>query len=116
MVRSVSTRSGSNYPSPPNSLPYHAKLNGTRKSEKHDSAIDDELNEEEDEEESSFSKARTRRASEGQHLVKGDKKGAPGDLRCDKCGKGYKHSSCLTKHLYVLFPANELCLAALRLW
>lgn len=48
-----------------------------------------------------------RRASEGAHLVLG---GAPGgsrarsgsELKCDKCGKGYKHSSCLTKHLFVL--------------
>jgi hypothetical protein len=44
-------------------------------------------------------KNRNRRASEGSHLIKGDKKS--GDLRCDTCGKGYKHSSCLTKHMYV---------------
>jgi hypothetical protein len=44
-------------------------------------------------------KNRNRRASEGSHLIKGDPKKA-GDLRCDTCGKGYKHSSCLTKHMY----------------
>jgi hypothetical protein len=43
------------------------------------------------------SKSRNRRASEGSHLIKGDKKS--GDLKCETCGKGYKHSSCLTKHL-----------------
>ena len=47
------------------------------------------------------SKARSRRASEGAHLSKGDGKRASGELKCEKCGKGYKHSSCLTKHLLV---------------
>ena len=46
-------------------------------------------------------KNRNRRASEGSYLIKGDSKKS-GDLRCDTCGKGYKHSSCLTKHMYVL--------------
>lgn len=46
------------------------------------------------------SRARGRRASEGSHLAKSDQKRASGsDLKCEKCGKGYKHSSCLTKHL-----------------
>jgi hypothetical protein len=49
-------------------------------------------------------KARIRRASEGSQLRKGESKKASGsELRCETCGKGYKHSSCLTKHLYV-FP------------
>ena len=47
------------------------------------------------------SKARVRRASEGSHLSKGEGKRPSGELRCEKCGKGYKHSSCLTKHLSV---------------
>ena len=47
------------------------------------------------------SKQRARRASEGSHLTKGDSKRSSGELRCEKCGKGYKHSSCLTKHLLV---------------
>ena len=46
-------------------------------------------------------KGRSRRASEGAYLSKTDGKRASGELRCDKCGKGYKHSSCLTKHLLV---------------
>ena len=47
------------------------------------------------------SKSRARRASEGSRL-KGDSKRTSGsELRCEKCGKGYKHSSCLTKHLSV---------------
>ena len=48
------------------------------------------------------SRARARRASEGSYLTKGESKRSSGELRCDKCGKGYKHSSCLTKHLLVL--------------
>lgn len=52
--------------------------------------------------ESHASKARVRRASEGAHLGKGEGKRASGELRCEKCGKGYKHSSCLTKHLSVV--------------
>ena len=47
---------------------------------------------------SSTTKNRNRRASEGSHLIKGNPK--KGELRCDTCGKGYKHSSCLTKHMY----------------
>jgi len=49
------------------------------------------------------SKSRIRRASEGSRLAKGDGKRTSGsELRCEKCGKGYKHSSCLTKHLSVV--------------
>ncbi|KAL8688567.1 MAG: hypothetical protein Q9218_005557 [Villophora microphyllina] len=47
-------------------------------------------------------RARARRASEGAHLSKSEGKRASAELRCEKCGKGYKHSSCLTKHLSVL--------------
>jgi hypothetical protein len=70
-----------------------------RKGERDESAIDDEHNDEMDDEGDSFKQARMRRASEGQSSVKSD--GKKNDLRCDKCGKGYKHSSCLTKHLFV---------------
>lgn len=45
-------------------------------------------------------KMRNRRASEGSYLTK-EAKRVSNELKCDKCGKGYKHSSCLTKHLYV---------------
>ncbi|KAG7008796.1 hypothetical protein G7Y79_00004g013800 [Physcia stellaris] len=50
------------------------------------------------------SKARNRRASEGAPLSKGEGKRVSGELRCEKCGKGYKHSSCLTKHLWEHTP------------
>jgi hypothetical protein len=46
-------------------------------------------------------KVRNRRASEGAHLAKEGKR-VSSELKCDKCGKGYKHSSCLTKHLLVV--------------
>lgn len=48
------------------------------------------------------STARARRASEGSYLTKSEGKRSSAELRCEKCGKGYKHSSCLTKHLSVL--------------
>ena len=51
---------------------------------------------------STGSQTRARRASEGSYLTKGEGKRSSGELRCEKCGKGYKHSSCLTKHLSVL--------------
>lgn len=67
-----------------------------------ESAIDDDQNDEMGEEDTSLSMSRMRRASEGQQLIKGDgKKVNANDLKCEKCGKGYKHSSCLTKHLLV---------------
>ncbi|KAF2742796.1 hypothetical protein M011DRAFT_497351 [Sporormia fimetaria CBS 119925] len=51
------------------------------------------------------SKSRLRRASEGSRLAKGDGKRSSGsELKCEKCGKGYKHSSCLTKHLWEHTP------------
>jgi hypothetical protein len=46
-------------------------------------------------------KDRNRRASEGSHLMRGEGKRVSTELRCDQCGKGYKHSSCLTKHMCV---------------
>ncbi|KAG2026844.1 hypothetical protein GB937_001634 [Aspergillus fischeri] len=50
-------------------------------------------------------KSRNRRASEGSHLVKGEGKRALAELRCDRCGKGYKHGSCLSKHMWEHDPA-----------
>lgn len=97
-------------PSPPASLPSHRiRLTSSGKSDRGESAIDDDQNDEEmdDEEETDFKKSRIRRASEGQHLMKEGKKGSGGDLKCEQCGKGYKHSSCLSKHKCVatLFPS-----------
>ncbi len=50
-------------------------------------------------------KLKARRASDGTRLTKKEK-AATGDLKCDQCGKAYKHGSCLTKHLYVLGEPN----------
>lgn len=43
-------------------------------------------------------KHRQRRASDGTRLTKKEK-AATGELKCEHCGKGYKHGSCLNKHL-----------------
>lgn len=43
-------------------------------------------------------KQRMRRASDGSRLTKKEK-AAAGDLKCEQCGKAYKHGSCLSKHL-----------------
>lgn len=93
-------------PSPPASLPSHRFSTGHGLANGQESAIDDEMNEMSgDEAESAFQKARTRRASDGQPLVKeGGRKINRPDLRCEKCGKGYKHSSCLNKHLWEHTP------------
>ncbi|KAL4980346.1 hypothetical protein BDW66DRAFT_125015 [Aspergillus desertorum] len=50
-------------------------------------------------------KNRNRRASEGGHIVKGEGKSSRPELRCDRCGKGYKHGSCLSKHMWEHNPA-----------
>ena len=52
--------------------------------------------------EKTVNRARMRRASEGSKSAKLDgKRASATELKCEKCGKGYKHSSCLTKHLSV---------------
>lgn len=83
----------------------------------HEEAMDDEGSVVEDdflpvENFSTGSKARARRASEGSYLTKGEGKRSSSELRCDKCGKGYKHSSCLTKHLsvFLVFPSSSCLL------
>lgn len=105
MSKSASARSAAlgSLPSPPASLPSHRmRMVSSGKSDRGESAIEDDLNEDvEEDEDTGLKQSRMRRASEGQHLMKDGKKANGGDLKCDKCGKGYKHSSCLTKHLFV---------------
>ncbi|KAK4548607.1 hypothetical protein LTR36_009517 [Oleoguttula mirabilis] len=48
-------------------------------------------------------KLKLRRASDGTRLTKKEK-AATGELKCEHCGKGYKHGSCLTKHLWEHTP------------
>ncbi|CAG8888596.1 unnamed protein product [Penicillium egyptiacum] len=56
-------------------------------------------------------KNRNRRASEGAQL-KTEGKRASTAIRCDRCGKGYKHGSCLSKHMCVSpLPLGRLPLA-----
>lgn len=108
-TKNTSTRIAGSLPSPPPSLASHRYRMASMGRMEGESAIDDQADDMEEDEDSSFKQARNRRASEGQHIISGDKK-ASGDLKCDKCGKGYKHSSCLSKHLFVptSFPARFL--------
>ncbi|PVH86839.1 hypothetical protein DL98DRAFT_582160 [Cadophora sp. DSE1049] len=110
MSKNGSARSAAlgSLPSPPASLPGHRfRLSGNGKMDRGESAIeDDQLDEMDDDEEKDSKQARMRRASEGQHLTKDGKKA--NDLKCEKCGKGYKHSSCLSKHLWEHTPEWSL--------
>lgn len=88
-------------PSPPASLPNNKSIPEAKRGLT-GSAIDDDTNDgSADEATLKVQKARTRRASDGQSLAKDGKKSNRVEVRCEKCGKGYKHSSCLTKHLFV---------------
>ncbi|EME87930.1 uncharacterized protein MYCFIDRAFT_85891 [Pseudocercospora fijiensis CIRAD86] len=49
------------------------------------------------------SKSKMRRASDGTRLTKKEK-AAAGELKCEHCGKAYKHGSCLNKHLWEHTP------------
>ena len=91
-------------PSPPASLPTHKFVTSGGTVNMQDSAIDDEVHmtgDEGDNGSGEANKSRNRRASDGQPVPKEGRKINRPELRCEKCGKGYKHSSCLTKHLFV---------------
>ncbi|KAF4484751.1 hypothetical protein CGGC5_v007547 [Colletotrichum fructicola Nara gc5] len=96
-------------PSPPASLPTQ-KFHLDGKMDVNENAIEDEPNNASgDEGENNTQKARMRRASDGQPLVKeGSRKFNRVELKCETCGKGYKHSSCLTKHLWEHTPEWSL--------
>ncbi|KAF4984450.1 hypothetical protein FZEAL_351 [Fusarium zealandicum] len=108
MTKSAAARAAivGSLPSPPASLPNHKSMPDPKR-ELNGSAIEDDPNDgSADEGTDKFQKARQRRASDGQTL-KESKKSNRVEVRCDKCGKGYKHSSCLTKHLLVpLLPLS----------
>ncbi|KAH8716128.1 hypothetical protein HC256_004908 [Beauveria bassiana] len=92
-------------PSPPASLPLHRSLADSKMHQ--DSAIDDDSMSGDDAE-GSVDGSRARRASDGQPLTKDGKKSNRVEIRCETCGKGYKHSSCLTKHLWEHTPEWSL--------
>jgi len=98
------------YPSPPNSLPQTGMLGGKGAyTPSNGSALVDgpSLASMSDK---IGAKGRIRRASDGSTLSSSKKKGGNGDLKCETCGKAYKHSSCLTKHLLVSPMPLETCL------
>jgi len=79
-----------------------SRLLADRNGEIPENAIDDDpADASSDQAASAAQNARVRRASDGQPLTKDGRKSSRTELRCEKCGKGYKHSSCLTKHLFV---------------
>ena len=101
---------GVSLPSPPPSLPALSLPKGMpdgRMDMIMDSAIDDEATGDNgtsgtEADEKRLDNVRARRASDGQPLAKeGGRKFNRPELHCEKCGKGYKHSSCLAKHLLV---------------
>ncbi|KAF3930500.1 hypothetical protein ABW19_dt0200881 [Dactylella cylindrospora] len=95
----------SDYPSPPSSFPTHgvsALSTGFRKSGFGSTILTESVPEnvgEQAENESGLGKT-LRRLSDGPD----DGHSAKGELKCEHCGKGYKHSSCLTKHLWEHTP------------
>ncbi|KAF3199032.1 hypothetical protein TWF106_004032, partial [Orbilia oligospora] len=93
------------YPSPPSSFPSHgisALSSGFRKTSfgttlketVSENAIGEEV------ESATGSLRKNRRPSDGPD----DGQHVKGELKCEHCGKGYKHSSCLTKHLWEHTP------------
>jgi len=102
--RSISSRTAlgsltaGSYPSPPNSFPNNPNSlqYGRRESVMVDGPSLASMTEK------ANGKNRFRRASESSSLNK--KKASNGELKCETCGKGYKHSSCLTKHLWEHTP------------
>ncbi|KAF2101600.1 hypothetical protein NA57DRAFT_33808 [Rhizodiscina lignyota] len=105
--KSPGTKYGS-HPSLPSSLPNHSSdfgPNGYPNAKNNVAVTDGPPLSSLPEKEKSNGKSRIRRASEGSRLTKGEsKRGNAPELRCEKCGKGYKHSSCLTKHLWEHTP------------
>jgi len=88
-------------PSPPASLPHSGRSVGNAAAALGGSAIDDGNDVSADDAAAGkATKAKARRASEGQS----SKKSVKVELNCQQCGKAYKHHSCLTKHLWEHTP------------
>ncbi|KAG5928095.1 hypothetical protein E4U42_001255 [Claviceps africana] len=93
-------------PSPPASLPTHRTV-PELKHEHQESAIDDG-NDASADEAAKLRMSRSRRASDDQSLLKDGKKSNRIEVRCNECGKSYKHGSCLIKHLWEHTPEWSL--------
>ncbi|KAG5952068.1 hypothetical protein E4U53_001707 [Claviceps sorghi] len=93
-------------PSPPASLPTHRTV-PELKHEHQESAIDDG-NDASADEAAKSRMSRSRRASDDQSLLKDGKKSNRIEVRCNECGKSYKHGSCLIKHLWEHTPEWSL--------
>ncbi|PSS03806.1 hypothetical protein BD289DRAFT_97819 [Coniella lustricola] len=107
-----SSKSGSSRPDvsvwgPGASLPGNKFMNAAETMEPSESAVDDQESASPDEGDDA-QKARARRASDGQSLAKEGRKFNRPEIHCQHCGKGYKHSSCLTKHLWEHTPEWSL--------
>ncbi|KAK6335649.1 hypothetical protein TWF696_002416 [Orbilia brochopaga] len=94
----------SDYPSPPSSFPtsgVSALSSGFRKSS-FGTPLKEPLQENTTEEAEHGVGA----VRKGRRSSDGPEEGHPakGELKCEHCGKGYKHSSCLTKHLWEHTP------------
>ncbi|RVD84238.1 uncharacterized protein DFL_005999 [Arthrobotrys flagrans] len=93
------------YPSPPSSFPSHgvsALSSGFRKTS-FGTTLKETVSEHaigEEVESATGSLRKNRRPSDGPD----DGQHVKGELKCEHCGKGYKHSSCLTKHLWEHTP------------
>lgn len=88
-------------PSPPATMSLGKHFGDTKRGLQGSAIDDDSQDFSADEGDSKAQKARMRRASDGQPLIKEGRKSNRVEVRCETCGKGYKHSSCLIKHRLV---------------
>lgn len=94
-------------PSPPASMPAQRPLLRIERNLQYsDSAVDDQESGSAEDNETSH-KTLVRRGSDSQPLAKEGRRFNRPEIHCQHCGKGYKHSSCLTKHLFVPLSSSS---------